>query len=266
MHSHSRLRRTPRPPLPALYLTLVLVMATIFAPASALAQEATPVPDAPGAAETVEPAASDSESAVTATVTLAATQDSYISSGFPDTNFAGSTNLNLGWQSGGQNAMRMLLQFDLSSIPRNAVINSAEYRIFQSQVIPVGDGNMDFRAQFMTRRWNENSVTWNNANFLGGASLPLGDIPGTVGWQSGSATGIVQAWVSGQQPNFGVLITGDEVPANNRMRVFYARGGRVCANTYGQLFDQLRYIAAGCYDESVAAIRARPVRGDLDGL
>jgi hypothetical protein len=160
---------------------------------------------------------------VTQTVVLPARQDSFLSSAFPDQNFGSSPNLNLGWQIGGQNAMRILLQFDLSSIPRNAVINSARWEMFQSQVIPVNDGVMDFRAQFMTQGWSESGVTWNNANFLGGQSLPLGSIPGNIGVQGGDARGVVQAWLSGAQPNFGVLVTGDEVPDRGRWRVFRSR-------------------------------------------
>ena len=119
--------------------------------------------------------------------------------------------------------MRFLLQFDLASIPRNAVINSARWELFQTQVVPVGDGNMDFRAQFLTQGWSESGVTWNNANFLGGDSLPLGSVPGTIGWQSGDARGVLQAWLSGAQPNFGVIITGDEVPSRGRWRAFRSR-------------------------------------------
>lgn len=180
-------------------------------------------PDSEPALESAAPDQAEAPVAVTTTVTLLATQDSYLSSGRPDNNFGGSVNMNLGWQAGNQNAMRMLLQFDLSSIPSNAVINSAEYRIFQSQVLPVGDGNMDFRAQFMSRSWNENSVTWNNANFLGGQSLPFGSVPGTIGWQSGNALELVRAWTSGAQPNNGLLITGDERPEQNRTRIFSTR-------------------------------------------
>ena len=154
--------------------------------------------------------------AVTRTFTLEATQDAYISSAFPNTNFGGTQNLNLGWQIGGQEAMRILLQFDLSAIPANAIINSARWELFQTQSIPVNDGGMDFRAQFMTQSWSQNSVTWNNANFLGGQSLPIGTVPSGVGWQSGDARNVVRAWLSGTQPNLGVLITGDEVPSRGR--------------------------------------------------
>ena len=197
------------------------MLAPALVPTSAIAQDdatdATPAPDS------TAPAAADAPGAVTQTVVLPARQDAYISSAFPNQNFGSAPNLNLGWQIGGQEAMRFLLQFDLASIPRNAVINSARWELFQTQVVPVGDGNMDFRAQFLTQGWSESGVTWNNANFLGGDSLPLGSVPGTIGWQSGDARGVLQAWLSGAQPNFGVIITGDEVPSRGRWRAFRSR-------------------------------------------
>jgi hypothetical protein len=193
------------------------MIAPALSPTAALAQDAataaTPAPDS------TEPAAA----AQTQTVVLTARQDAFISSAFPNQNFGSSPNLNLGWQIGGQEAMRILLQFDLSSIPRNAVIDSARWELFQTQVVPAGDGNMDFRAQYLTQEWSESGVTWNNANFLGGESLPLGSVPGTIGWQGGDARAVVQAWLSGAQPNFGVIITGDEVPQSGRWRVFRSR-------------------------------------------
>ncbi len=193
--------------------------------ARVMAQSVLPTAEPPAvqSGEQTAPAAADTPGAITREVSLPATQDAYISSAFPNTNFGGSVNLNLGWQSGGQEAMRILLQFDLSSIPANAVINSARYELFQSQVIPVGDGNMDFRAQFMRQAWNEGNVNWNNANFLGGQSLSLGSVPGSIGWQSGGARESVQAWLSATQPNFGVIITGDETPSRGRWRVLRSR-------------------------------------------
>jgi hypothetical protein len=186
------------------------MLAPALAPTAALAQDA---------ASEATPAAVTQ----TQTVVLTARQDAYISSAFPSQNFGSSPNMNLGWQIGGQEAMRILLQFDLAPIPPNAVINSARWELFQTQVVPVGDGSMDFRAQFLTQAWSESGVTWNNANFLGGESLPLGSVPGTIGWQGGDARGVLQAWLSGAQPNFGVLITGDEVPSRGRWRVFRSR-------------------------------------------
>ncbi|MBK8049784.1 MAG: fibronectin type III domain-containing protein [Anaerolineales bacterium] len=239
----SAVGQNPRrwPQVLGLLLAVTLLISGVIAPARAFAQDATATATATGveAAAVASPtgeaaaiAASDVVSSTTVrmpdgtlntTITFVASQDAYLSSAFPNTNFGGTQNLNVGWQQGGQEAMRMLMQWDVNSIPRNAVINWANYQIFQTQWFPTNDGNMDFRAQYMRQAWNESGVTWNNANFLGGDALPLGSIPPTFGWQQGSATTVVSAWVSGQMPNFGLLITGDETPSRGRWRIFSSR-------------------------------------------
>lgn len=160
---------------------------------------------------------------INATVQLPASQATFISSGQPNSNFAGLSTLNLGWDQNAYNAMRVLMQFDLSPLPGNAQINEATFYINQSYINPPSDGSsMDFRAQFMQQSWNAGSVTWNNANYLGGDSLPLGSIPPVTGWVSGGATDVVKAWDSGR-PNYGLIITGDETPSRGRWRQFYSR-------------------------------------------
>ena len=121
--------------------------------------------------------------------------------------------------------MRILIEFDIGAIPANAVIHSAQLNIFQVGVTPGGDRPMDYRAQFMRQSWSEGNVTWNNANYLGGDALPLGSVDSVVGWKTGDVTNLVRTWYSGARPNDGLIVTGDEVPANNRMREFSSREG-----------------------------------------
>lgn len=163
------------------------------------------------------------DDAIHATVQLPASQTAFIASGAPDSNFGGDAFINLGWDQVIYNAMRVLIQFDLGPLPANSQINKATFYINQSAITPPGDGQgMSFRAQFMQQSWSASNVTWNNANYLGGQSLPLGDIPPVIGWIEGGATDVVKAWRSGQ-PNNGLLITGDETPNLGRWRQFYSR-------------------------------------------
>jgi hypothetical protein len=81
---------------------------------------------------------------------------------------------------------------------------------------------MGFKSQFMKSAWSEGGVTWNNANYLGGSTINLGDISSSIGWKKGDVTDVVRAWHSGTQTNHGALITGDEGPQNNRMRNFWS--------------------------------------------
>lgn len=154
-----------------------------------------------------------------------ASQGVYIASGFPNNNYVGESFIQLGWDNPtGRNAMRMLLQFDLAGIPAQSQVNSAAFFINQTQIQPSGDSqSMDFRAQLMQQSWNAGQVTWNTANFLGGAAFPLGSIPPAIGWISGPATDAVRLWL-GNEPNRGVIITGDETPSRGRWRQFWGVG------------------------------------------
>lgn len=102
-------------------------------PLSALAQDSPADPEPTAVTTPSDAADADTRNAPFTTVgvnheghlTLEATQDAFISSAFPNTNFGSTQNLNLGWQSNGQEAMRIRPQSDWSAIPDNAVINSA---------------------------------------------------------------------------------------------------------------------------------------------
>ncbi len=151
-------------------------------------------------------------------------RDMYISSAFPNQNFGRLSTLNLGYQVGGQAAMRMVIQYDVSSIPRNARINRATYGILQQSVTPFPDNAMSFRAFLMTVAWSETNDTWATVNNRGGQSFPLGSAPGIANtWVQGDATAPVAAWVNGSQPNNGLLIIGDENASSGRWRVFLSR-------------------------------------------
>ena len=134
-------------------------------------------------------------------------QETYIASGTPDTNFASATNVAIGYSSSGNyQAMRILLQFNLSSIPTYATVNSAT--IYLYQYASSGVSNMGFQAQYAVSPWSEYNATWNNANYIGGSTLPVGNLPSTLGWLSFNSTNLFQTWVSGAAPNYGAIITG----------------------------------------------------------
>ena len=97
--------------------------------------------------------------------------------------------------------MRMLLQFNMSGIPTGSTINSANIFVFQNAVSPSNDAPMGFQAQYAVSSWNEFNATWNNANFIGGATLPIGNFPSTLGWLTFPSTNLFSNWVSGAEPN-----------------------------------------------------------------
>lgn len=147
-------------------------------------------------------------------------QDTYIASNFPTNNYGSASNLAIGYSSG-PGAMRMLLQFNLSGIPTNATVNSAVVNIYQYAAS--GISSMGFQAQYAVAAWNEYNATWNNANFIGGAPLPVGYFPNTLGWLAINSTNLFRSWVNGQEPNNGLIITGNEDPSGGgSSRYFYS--------------------------------------------
>ncbi len=147
-------------------------------------------------------------------------QDTYIASNNPNGNYGGANNLAIGYNSGGPGAMRMLLQFNLNSIPANATVNNATVYLYQYAAS--GISSMGFQAQYAVSPWSEYNATWNNANYIGGSSLPVGYFPNTLGWLSINSTNLFRTWVSGQEPNYGLLITGYEDPVADSSRYFYS--------------------------------------------
>jgi len=154
--------------------------------------------------------------------TYPTSQSTYIASGTPNTNYGSSNNLSIGFSNTGPQAMRMLIQFNLSGIPSNATINNATIFIFQYAISPSNDPPMGFQAQLPVASWNQSTATWNTANFIGGTPLPIGNFPSSVGWLSFDSINLIRTWVSGQSPNFGLIVTGDESPTSNRSRYFYS--------------------------------------------
>lgn len=151
-------------------------------------------------------------------------QDAFLSSRHPDTNFGGENVLRLGQSAGDFHVTRILIEFDISQLPRPALITKAELHIYQLAMSPPDDPNpLPYRAQFVHTPWDELAVTWNNALNLGGDILIEGEVEPGVGWKLVDATELVTLWYLGARANYGLLATGDETPAATRQRTFYAR-------------------------------------------
>jgi hypothetical protein len=116
--------------------------------------------------------------------------------------------------------MRPIIEFNVSGVPSQATINNATMYIYQQSSSPSNDANMGFKAQYMKQQWSEHSVTWNNANYLGGDEITVGSNTNTLGWKTADVTTLVRAWHNGSRPNYGFILTGDEGPQNNRSRFF----------------------------------------------
>jgi hypothetical protein len=155
-------------------------------------------------------------------VQINAFQDAFLSSRNANTPYGLWTTLRLGYDQTNFDALRFLLQWNLDSIPDGVIINNATASIYQTFVTPPGD-TLSVQGQYVTQPWNESTVTWNNANYLGGDITQVGDVDGNLGWKSVNVTDIVRTWHNKTRPNYGTILTADERPQANRSRWFYSR-------------------------------------------
>ena len=150
-------------------------------------------------------------------------QDTYIASKYPNTNFGLSANLRVGYNSTGSNygALRAFIQFNISSIPSRAVINSATLQTYQHSATPAGDTPMGVVGRHLVSAWSETLVTWNSHQPDWGGVIGQGEIPSTLGWQTTNVTELIREWHNGTHANNGLLFIGDE-GVQERQRYFYS--------------------------------------------
>ncbi len=107
------------------------------------------------------------------TVTLqpdsTAGKDAWITSNAPNLNFGNYANFAaIAWSSGGDFISRGLLQFDLTSIPQNAIITSAKLSLYcnttsdHPQLHSSLSGSNACYLQRITSAWSEFGVNWSN--------------------------------------------------------------------------------------------------------
>jgi hypothetical protein len=155
-------------------------------------------------------------------VSLPAVADAYIASAMPEQNF-GLGPLFLGYHLNGDpfGAERILMRFDLSSIPDGAVVNQATLRLRSSLAIPENDAPMDTVLRRLTTVWQEDTVTWNTEPTWGEVRANAA-VGAALDWYEWDVTGLVADWAGDIHTNNGLEIIGDE-RIQHRERAFYSR-------------------------------------------
>jgi len=95
------------------------------------------------------------------------------------------------------------LAFDLSSIPPEATVVSATLELYLEQLS--GTSQRFVAAYSITAAWEEDEITWETQpdpdTLEASASFR-----GMAGYKTWDVTGLAQAWVSGSQPNHGLVL------------------------------------------------------------
>jgi RHS repeat-associated protein len=139
--------------------------------------------------------------------------------------------------------VRGLVAFDVSDIPSDATITSSRLSLYTAYVPgePVtiaahrattaweeGDGNGTCGAEGATWTESDSGEDWNRpggdfaASGEGTVTRPAGSTPG---WDDYAITDLTRRWVSGEAPNFGVVLKAtDETLLAGKMTTYHADG------------------------------------------
>ncbi len=131
----------------------------------------------------------------------------------PDNNYANSEDIHLyAWtHSGEYTANRVVLDFDLSSIPPGAIIDSAYLSLFFNHTSAYGDehvGETSFTIQRIISDWAESTVTWNTQPntttihqvSIDGATQPYQDFPDI------DISSLIQDYTSDPENSYGIFL------------------------------------------------------------
>jgi hypothetical protein len=141
-------------------------------------------------------------------------KDARIDSYSPNTNYGTLSDFLAGsWTiSGNAFNVRSLVQFDLSGIPANSVINSAYLSLYfdpnNTNFNHVHSGSNAAYLQRITSTWNESSVTWNSqpsATTQNQASVPV-STSGTQDYPDMDVTALVADMKNNPSTSFGFLL------------------------------------------------------------
>ncbi|GAA0873690.1 hypothetical protein GCM10009118_00980 [Wandonia haliotis] len=163
------------------------------------------------------------------TVTIESSADVLLTSLMPTTNFGTTTNIGVSRSTISFNFnTKSLLKFDLSSIPENAIITSAEL------ILEVNSGTpFSFLFQQLTEDWSETTVTWNTIP-TETTQYEFTEIPTVNSWpwdtnvkfhhfDELNLTTMVQRWINYPHLNHGMLIDRDPAAVADNSNSYKSR-------------------------------------------
>ncbi len=100
---------------------------------------------------------------------------------------------------------RAPLQFDVSTVPYNAVVISAHLSMYQFNTYSGEEFLVS--AHQIASAWDHTTVTWNNQPYFSQLSESTEPVtPGVTQWVSWDIKGLVQGWVGESIPNYGLVL------------------------------------------------------------
>lgn len=145
-----------------------------------------------------------------ASITLNPSEEAYVISAFPDTNYSNSSSLYVGLFESNNSIHRSLLRFDISSIPIISTINSAKLKLYlyRNDVPEISKPIQVFR---LLDYFEQTVVTYSNqpsTPYTAESTFTL--TSGLEFYLEWDITNLVTGWHNGSISNTGIIIKGVE--------------------------------------------------------
>ncbi len=136
----------------------------------------------------------------------AGTQDTYVASGLPGSNFGSSSAVLADGSDGTNGELVALFKWSLTGIPSTAIVKSVSVKL---QDFNPSAGT--YRLYARNAAWTESTATWANANIAGSQGTEIGSfIPSANGLQTitlnSAGIALVQGWLNGTIANNGLTV------------------------------------------------------------
>ena len=153
----------------------------------------------------------------------AAGKDAYVYDADPGTNFGNFDNLKVGSRAAG--TYRTYLQFNLASLPDNAVILSARLGLYYYYSVLTHSSNIG--AYLVQGAWDESIITWNNQPAVATTpeysfTVPAAATSDFVYWY---ISNMVKGWWDGSILNYGVMLKATSEMSWEDWKYFFSSDG-----------------------------------------
>jgi TGF-beta propeptide len=153
--------------------------------------------------------------------------DSWVVAG-SSTNNATNSSLLVGIDTVASYVHRSFLKFDLSTIPSGASVSNALLELYQQ-----GQTNTNVRSMHVNEvlsNWDEFTINGTNQPSISSTISGSGNSLINGGWVSFYITSLLDSWIKGTKPNYGLVIKASDETNTNTLKYFTSSDSPTIAN------------------------------------
>ena len=145
-------------------------------------------------------------------------KDAGVSSVVPESNYGNQNYSFIG--SFGTTIIRLYIQFDLSSVPNDAIITDADLKLYQDS--SWGTNNFTIGVHKVNSNWDEGTIDWDPQPTSSAEAEITSNITAlATTWKSWDIDTLVQGWIDGTITNYGAVLRDTDETSVDTFAFFY---------------------------------------------